>query len=134
MNMNSATENVIRIEIAKHMRSIAKLEAMLPGAPRVYESENRLAVRATDIYDYINANGGFDLDGDDIETPQITGYVVSNPDGYEEYESEDLVEAYAYFDSAGDEPGWMIGTAYSDGSTSYERQPCRPAESRKAFA
>ncbi|MGQ2910052.1 MAG: hypothetical protein ACT6QU_19105 [Aliihoeflea sp.] len=134
MNMNTATETIIRSEIAKLQRSIAKLEAMLPGSPRVYESEDRLAVRATDIYDYVNAHGGFDLDGDVAEAPQVTGYVVSNPDGYEEYESEDLAEAYAYLDSANGEDGWMIGTAFSDGSTSYERQPRRPAAARRAFA
>lgn len=130
MNINNATETVIRIEIAKHMRSIAKLEGMLPGARRAVEPKDRLAVRATDIYDYVN-----EADGDDFtETPQVTGYVVSNPDGYEEYESEDFVEAYAYLDSAEGEDGWMIGTVYSDGSTSYERQPRRPAASGSAFS
>lgn len=130
MNMNTATESVIRGEIDRLQRSIAKLEGMLPDAPvaRVYEFEDRLAVRATEIYDHV---GGFD---DFAETPQVTGYVVSNPSGYEEYESEDLVEVYAYLDSAESEYGWMIGTAYSDGSTCYEHQPRRPAASRRAFA
>lgn len=115
MHMNTATENVIRSKIAKHMRSIAKLEATLAGGLRLYEFEDRLTVRATDIYGYVGAAGGLDLDGDDFaETPQITGYAVSNPDGYEEHESENLVKAYAYLDSADGEDSWMIGTAHSD--------------------
>lgn len=132
MHMNNTTESVLRAEIAKLQRSIAKLEGMLPDAPRVYEFDDRVAVRATEIYDHV---GDFDLGGDDFAEPKVvTGYVVSSPDGREEYESEYMAEAYEYLDSVGDEPGWIIGMTFSDGTTSYEHQPRRPAAARKAFA
>ncbi|MCT8989646.1 MobA/MobL family protein [Chelativorans sp. SCAU2101] len=59
--------------------------------------------------------------------PRVVGYVVSNEHGAVELETEDLSEAYEYKDVLDAEGrSAAIGTAYSDGSTSFEAAPRRP--------
>ncbi|MCG6116156.1 MAG: hypothetical protein MEQ84_13270 [Mesorhizobium sp.] len=65
-------------------------------------------------------------------SPTPSSYVVSDERGYEVLETEDLIEAYDFFDELQEEGrSAAIGVMYPDGSTTYEFPPRRPAAVRE---